>query len=491
MTSALQAQPPSARRAPPDIVLEPALDSEHAADVMHRLAWYAAPLLARGATIHAELDDAVQIDAVLSRPDSLAEDAHARVAGHLDQLNFAAPGRSRPPRGAVRVVWDGVHAARLGLVTHGRVIVADDRTDPHAVDAWMRLALIDAPERHAQAAERLSRLAERIGAPRDALLVGPGRVDPDQARFDAELRIACNAVVCDDALWRRARPHVLTFADPWAHAGPSRAAGEFRRRVFDALSGDPVFLVTPERCAALIEAAAPAHLRDRVIAVQESDDAALLGDVGVGVLRVRPTGNVLTALMMPLAAWSGAGEIEAIGFDAVRARATGWRHARHRAALETHVAAAEAHPANAPAPFAGYAARHLARTQRLAAALRDRGVAVRLPESYARPAAEENTAMRSRAAILMRRERLLSFALLAAGVSFALAGAILLGVRHGLGFAMAALAPALLIGFVWLDTRRRARIFAAELASRLSRRQARRDALVEARLSKPADADHP
>ena len=485
MTPALQEPPPRETAAPPDIFVEPALGPEHVADVMHRLAWYAAPLLSRGATIHAALEVGIEPASALMTPDSLSEDAHAPLRAHLGQIRFSP--RPKRPRGAIRIIWDGVHAARLGLVTNDRVIVADDRSDPHAADAWMRLALIDAPGLQARAAERLSRFAERIGRPRDALLVGPGRMDAQEARFDADLRIACNAVVEDDALWARAGPQILAFADPWAHAGPSRSAGAFRRRVFERMLESGLTIVTPERCAVVLEAAAPACVRELIIPVREAEDADLLGDTREGILRVRPTGNVLTALMMPLASWSGATDIKMVGFDAVRSRATGWRHARQQEALETHLATAQAHPATAPSPFSGYAARHRARARRLADALRRRGASVKLPEGYADPFDEEAELMNGLAAVVMRRERLISLGLLAAGAGFALAGAGLIAARYGVGPALAALSPAFLIGFLWLDTRRRVRIVSAELARRLARRQARRDALIEARLRERPD----
>jgi FkbM family methyltransferase len=139
------------------------------------------------------------------------------------------------------------------------------------------------------------------------------------------VRIACNTVVLDTELMNHVKPHFLTFADPIFHFGPSTYAQAFQRAVMEQAREHDFMIVTTERFAALLRLHVP-QLAARVVGLRQGtsnwpDNFDLLRHPAV-----KPYPNVLTLLMLPLAA-SLAESIGLIGFDGRAPEDTYfWRH---------------------------------------------------------------------------------------------------------------------------------------------------------------------
>jgi len=180
---------------------------------------------------------------------------------------------------------------------------------------------------HHEGADLLEDVLKECEVSENAFLVGTGpsvrqALDLDLSRG---LRIACNTVVLDRELMDHIRPHILCFADPIFHFGPSTYAHQFQRSVVEQARRHNFTIVTTERFAALFRAHVP-ELAERVIGLRQGtsrwpDNLDLLRQPSV-----RPYPNVLTMLMLPLAT-SVARSIGLIGFDGRTASDTSfWTH---------------------------------------------------------------------------------------------------------------------------------------------------------------------
>ena len=98
------------------------------------------------------------------------------------------------------------------------------------------------------------------------------------------------------------RPQIVTFADPIFHFGPSTYAHQFQRALGRLAVRHDFTVVTLERYAALLRDRLP-QLADRIVGVRLGLPyvaAELRPDVGHS--RSKPYPNILTMLMLPLAA---------------------------------------------------------------------------------------------------------------------------------------------------------------------------------------------
>ncbi|MEM9610535.1 MAG: FkbM family methyltransferase [Actinomycetota bacterium] len=143
--------------------------------------------------------------------------------------------------------------------------------------------------------------------------------------LDDGLTIACNTVVLDDELMEHSRPDILTFADPIFHFGPSTYAHEFQRALRKQAAIHDFTIVTMERYADLLRSRMP-ELEGRIVGVRmgkpEWPQNLNLWDR----LSVRPYPNILTMLMLPLAA-TFSRSIGMVGFDGRAPDETYfWRH---------------------------------------------------------------------------------------------------------------------------------------------------------------------
>jgi FkbM family methyltransferase len=171
-----------------------------------------------------------------------------------------------------------------------------------------------------------TRTAHLVGADAACLLgSGPsarGALDVDLG--DA-VRIVCNTTILDDELMAHVRPDIVTFADPIFHFGPSTYAHRFHRTLAARAREYDFTIVTLEHFAELLRSQVP-ELADRIVGVR-------LGQVSWPQnfdlrrhLAVRPFPNILTMLMLPLAA-TFSRRLKLIGFDGRgQSESYFWRH---------------------------------------------------------------------------------------------------------------------------------------------------------------------
>lgn len=175
--------------------------------------------------------------------------------------------------------------------------------------------------------ERFLRRTEHLRGSTKAYLVATGPSARHALDMDLGdgVRILCNTAILDDELMAHVRPDIVTFADPIFHFGPSTYAHAFRRVLTRQAERLDFTIVTVERFAPLLRSQLPA-LADRVIGVRMGGPTWSQNFDLVRQLAVRPYPNILTMLMLPLAA-TFSRSIGLIGFDG---RAPGetyfWRH---------------------------------------------------------------------------------------------------------------------------------------------------------------------
>jgi glycosyltransferase involved in cell wall biosynthesis len=235
--------------------------------------------------------------------------------------------------------------------------------------------------------ERFRARTQHLQGRATAYLVGTG--PSARAALDVDMtdgvRIVCNTVLIDDELMAHVDPHIVAFADPIFHFGPSSYAAAFQRALDRQARHHDFTIVTTERYAALLACQLP-HLAERVVGVREvatehANNFDLLEEVAV-----RPYPNVLTMLMLPLAATYST-RVAMIGFDG---RAPGeayfWRHGDSVQFARELTEIRSVHPGFFNLDYADYYAEHVNCLERMLTAMERRGMRIesRTP-SHMRP----------------------------------------------------------------------------------------------------------
>ena len=227
-------------------------------------------------------------------------------------------------------------------------------------------------------------LAQRLGGAKRAYVVGTGPSAREALEHDLSdgIRIICNTVVLDDELMDHVRPNILTFADPIFHFGPSTYVQRFQEAVVEQAAKHDFTIVTTERYVPLLRAHAP-KIADRVIGVRQgSGNWPENYDLRAN-LAIKPYPNVLTLLMLPIAA-TLADEIGLIGFDGRDPRDNYfWRHGSTVQLDQELQDIKLVHPGFFEIDYADYYEDHIATVERMASQLDIRGKTLRpLVESF-------------------------------------------------------------------------------------------------------------
>lgn len=273
--------------------------------------------------------------------------------------------RYRLDRTLFSIDWQGIRLGAARLADAARIVGQGRQFDRSQAAAF-------------------SRLAERLGRAPFAYLVGTG---PSARRaLDHDLsdgvRIVCNTVVLDDELMAHVRPDILAFADPIFHFGPSTYAQRFQEAVVAQAAKHEFAIVTTERNVPLLRAHAP-EIAERVIGLRQGN-ASWPDNLDLRAHpAVRPYPNVLTMLMLPVAA-TMARQIALIGFDGRDPRDDYfWRHGSTVQLDQELKDIRLVHPGFFDLDYANYYDEHIAATERLFASLEERGTGIRpMTESY-------------------------------------------------------------------------------------------------------------
>lgn len=282
----------------------------------------------------------------------------------------------RPDRTLFTVDWHGIRQGAAYMAEAAKVLVQDRMFDRSQ-------------------AEKMIDLIRRLSPVQRAYLVGTGpssRCALDQDLSDG-IRIVCNTAILDDELMEHVRPHVLTFADPIFHFGPSTYAQRFQRVLVEQADKHDFTVVTTERYAPLLRAHAP-KIAERVIGLRQGagnwpDTFDLRSNAAI-----RPYPNVLTMLMLPIAA-TLARSIGLIGFDGRSPNDEYfWRHGSTVQFDQELEDIRLVHPGFFEIDYADYYSEHIATVERIFAQLEERGTKILpLAESYV-PALRRRAARR-------------------------------------------------------------------------------------------------
>ena len=141
---------------------------------------------------------------------------------------------------------------------------------------------------------------------------GPSVEEYKHYDFTSGTSIVCNSVILDDDLMRQVKPQILVFADPIFHFGCSSYAEEFRTKLRSSCAEFDLQLLIPDKYLSLFCASLP-DLADRIIALPYQKDIPIQLDL-IDNFRLHTTDNILTFLMLPIAATIGK-QIYLLGCD--------------------------------------------------------------------------------------------------------------------------------------------------------------------------------
>jgi len=223
----------------------------------------------------------------------------------------------------------------------------------------------------------LEELAASHAGAEEAVVLGNGPSVEEVFALDLSGRpvIICNSLVKNPRLLEHLQPAVLCFSDEVFHLGPSAYAAAFRRDLLAVVERYDPWLVTRPDGAALLERHHP-ELAGRLIGIPPAGrEWNLPGD---GAFRVRPTGNIMTMYMLPVAARL-AQTILIGGSDGRRPdEAYFWKHGASVQYDELMSSAFATHPSFfRDRVYADYYATHIARLEELCSELEARGHTVR------------------------------------------------------------------------------------------------------------------
>lgn len=215
-----------------------------------------------------------------------------------------------------------IDAATFAAAIVNKLRIADDERFSSAAPTQLaRLAQFDMQPRrqlrdgsnHEQL--RVTMLSARIERRAVAQVFGTGpsldRVAESQVRHDA-LRITCNSAVANSAVMEVVKPHGIVFGDPVFHFGPSSYAHIFREELNSWLSLDHSrWAVIPREFHSLL---GDLDAKNQIFSVRVTALWPLIGLPRSATGRFPRTGNILTHLLLPLAA-SYSDRIEVFGCD--------------------------------------------------------------------------------------------------------------------------------------------------------------------------------
>jgi hypothetical protein len=171
-------------------------------------------------------------------------------------------------------------------------------------------------EEQQQGQARFRRLQRQFEGHAEAYVLATGpSLDTvfDHSIPEGALRIICNSIVRNDDLLEYLDPDILTFADPVFHFGPSEYAAQFREDAVETIREYDCWCIVNTPGDALLRSHFP-DIADRIIGLPVRPDLDRFHTPDASSLFVRATGNIMTLLMLPVAA-SVADRISIVGAD--------------------------------------------------------------------------------------------------------------------------------------------------------------------------------
>jgi hypothetical protein len=230
---------------------------------------------------------------------TITPDDAAHMAPELVHTDRLAPEPTGP---GVRYVLHRTQPRTLlaNLPKLRRTTVADALLSYTSEHGYRRLreALSTTPVPDARASVE-TLLQRRVdGGTALVLGTGPSASELDDASIArADVRIMCNSAVLNDELVDRMRPSAICFGDPVFHFGPSTYAAAFRRDLLRTVERTGALVVIPANFLQLLLGHHP-ELYDRAVGLSNDGDEWQWPTPDRP--QVKPSGNVLTEMMMPV-----------------------------------------------------------------------------------------------------------------------------------------------------------------------------------------------
>lgn len=351
----------------------PFTDRETFADRYWRAVHYLGPAAAR----ISELVMLSDLPIPSAPPEYLDPTLPAREAPLREKLNLA-PANAAPPTCDMVIVWDQARAHDAPSAPETHVL---DPAMLHEGDLWIELGARLAPVAAQTRVETHRTLMAALTRARSEVVnlfgSGPSLASLDLGALASGVNVVCNSLIVNDGLMQRLKPGFIVAVDPIFHAGASRHAGAFRKKLAAALRGGDALFIAQERDAHIYHAALPEDVRARVIPVPVRFGLEPNLDLARR-FQFTATRNVLTLAMLPLAAHLG-GEVRCYGFDGrpEGERETFWAYDPGSVLAPELAQQRQAHPGFFTLDYQDYYALHCGTVAAWIARMEQRGVSVR------------------------------------------------------------------------------------------------------------------
>lgn len=188
-------------------------------------------------------------------------------------------------------------------------VLDSDREMSHGCHwLWGSITLASPEERerlHNSSYEVLENFAGGLTKSRGYVLgTGPSLEEANKFDFSDGHCVIANSIVKNRPLMDRLDPVAVTACDPIFHAGPSLYAAEFRQELIEAMDDYPkMFFFAPHRDQKVYLKNLPPRLHHRLVFVPIDTNPATPANYDLlNEFYFVPEGNVLTQMMMPIAA---------------------------------------------------------------------------------------------------------------------------------------------------------------------------------------------
>lgn len=114
--------------------------------------------------------------------------------------------------------------------------------------------------------------------------------------------ITCNSVVKNPTMLEFLKPEIVCATDPIFHAGWGQYGDEFRTQLIKSMEKHDFFLVVPHRDVHIYLNTLPSSLHHRIGAYEFDNSIEVINTDLIASLRSAPKPNVLTNIMLPIAA---------------------------------------------------------------------------------------------------------------------------------------------------------------------------------------------
>lgn len=318
-------------------------DAAVLADMVYRSSWYLSPIVEKLRSVIFPIEGNIG-SGERGLPPYLDHEAEIcrrqlRPLFEFRQISDIADERRVVLDADVVLVWDSrlwdppAQLSTYGVFRRGgrTFFNVDRQTYSREASTWLDVPRLLGACRSAvvsQCREKFEKMAEALGGGQRAYVfgTGPSLEQVAGAHLLDGVRVVSNSLVRNARLMDKIQPSIVCCGDPVFHAGCSGYAAEFRRNLADAMKRYPLYAVVPITHYPYYRAHFPEELLERIIGVPINKLGRFNFDL-LANFSANQTGNILTMLMLPVAA-TLAREISVGGCDgrADKAQTYFWSH---------------------------------------------------------------------------------------------------------------------------------------------------------------------